>query len=158
MCYRFYHYTRDEPHLDCSDCSIYASCHSAYCRWSSQESQIIRYRSCKGDHQGRWGERSLERDWTCSYPCYQPCHPGEFPLIHCTALEKLKSCQYTTFERLVALLLSYRLSRSGGTGVGKHAGTGRSSLSDWDMFMLGAVSKLVATGGTYPYVSLVYTL
>ena len=60
-------------------------------------------------------------------------------------------CQYTTFERLVDLLLSYRLSRRGMTPMGK-AAAGRSSLSDWDFFFLGALSKLVATGGTYPYV------
>jgi adenine nucleotide transporter 17 len=64
--------------------------------------------------------------------------------------------QYTTFERLVGVLLSWRIARRGvtptstGTGGG---GVGRSSLSDWDLFVLGAVSKLVATGGTYPYVS-----
>jgi adenine nucleotide transporter 17 len=59
--------------------------------------------------------------------------------------------QYTTFERLVSVLLTYRLSRTGVTPTGK-AAMGRSSLSDWDMFFLGAASKLVATGGTYPYV------
>lgn len=61
--------------------------------------------------------------------------------------------QYTTFERLVALLLAYRLKRTGSTATTKQA-LGRSSLSDWDMFMLGAASKLVATGGTYPIVSI----
>ena len=50
------------------------------------------------------------------------------------------------------MLLSYRLARTGASPTGKKALT-RSSLSDWDMFFLGAVSKLVATGGTYPYVS-----
>jgi len=59
--------------------------------------------------------------------------------------------QYTTFERLVALLLAYRLKRTGSTATTKQA-LGRSSLSDWDMFMLGAASKLVATGGTYPII------
>lgn len=59
--------------------------------------------------------------------------------------------QYTTFERLVSVLLSYRLARTGASPTGKKALT-RSSLSDWDMFFLGAVSKLVATGGTYPYI------
>jgi adenine nucleotide transporter 17 len=72
--------------------------------------------------------------------------------------------QYTTFERLVGVLLSYRLARAGAgvvgatptaamAAAGKQAALGRSSLSDWDMFVLGAASKLVATGGTYPYVS-----
>ncbi|WRT67504.1 uncharacterized protein IL334_004476 [Kwoniella shivajii] len=59
--------------------------------------------------------------------------------------------QYTTFERLVSVLLSYRLSRTGATSTGQKA-LGRSSLSDWDLFFLGAASKLVATGGTYPYI------
>jgi len=52
----------------------------------------------------------------------------------------------------VSVLLSYRLSRQGVTSTGK-AVTGRSALTDWDMFLLGAASKLVATGITYPYVS-----
>ncbi|WWC89668.1 uncharacterized protein L201_004593 [Kwoniella dendrophila CBS 6074] len=62
--------------------------------------------------------------------------------------------QYTTFERLVAILLSYRLARKVGSGVSTTGQNplGRSSLSDWDMFILGAASKLVATGGTYPYI------
>ncbi|WWD16260.1 hypothetical protein CI109_100686 [Kwoniella shandongensis] len=59
--------------------------------------------------------------------------------------------QYTTFERLVSLLLNYRLGRQGVTPTGKKA-LGRSSLTDWDLFFLGAASKLVATGGTYPYI------
>ncbi|KAK4689127.1 solute carrier family 25 (peroxisomal adenine nucleotide transporter), member 17, partial [Tremellales sp. Uapishka_1] len=58
--------------------------------------------------------------------------------------------QYTTFERLTSLLLNYRLSK-GVTPTGKR-GTGRGALSDWDLFFLGALSKLVATGGTYPYI------
>ncbi|KAK8869479.1 hypothetical protein IAR55_000044 [Kwoniella newhampshirensis] len=59
--------------------------------------------------------------------------------------------QYTTFERLVSLLLTYRLKSQGTTPIGNKA-LGRSSLSDWDFFFLGAASKLVATGGTYPYI------
>ena len=55
--------------------------------------------------------------------------------------------QYTTFERLVTILLSYRQARSGTTATKP---VGRSALSDWDLFLLGAVSKLIATGGTYP--------
>lgn len=61
--------------------------------------------------------------------------------------------QYTTFERLVGALLAWRIARRGVTPTGGAGGVGRSSLSDWDLFVLGAVSKLVATGGTYPYVS-----
>ncbi|KAL7421549.1 hypothetical protein Q5752_003318 [Cryptotrichosporon argae] len=57
--------------------------------------------------------------------------------------------QYTTYERLVSLLLTYRLSRA--TAPSKTAKVGRAALSDWDVFVLGAASKLVATGGTYPY-------
>ncbi|WVQ90436.1 hypothetical protein IAS59_004216 [Cryptococcus gattii] len=59
--------------------------------------------------------------------------------------------QYTTFERLVTALLKYRLLSHGATPVGKTA-LGRSSLSDWDFFILGAASKLVATSSTYPYI------
>ncbi|WWC69079.1 uncharacterized protein I206_103015 [Kwoniella pini CBS 10737] len=60
--------------------------------------------------------------------------------------------QYTTFERLVSALLSYRLVKKGITSAASQNPLGRSSLSDWDMFILGAASKLVATGGTYPYI------
>ncbi|GFZ45945.1 hypothetical protein JCM24511_03678 [Saitozyma sp. JCM 24511] len=60
--------------------------------------------------------------------------------------------QYTTFERLVGALLAWRIARRGVTPTGGAGGVGRSSLSDWDLFVLGAVSKLVATGGTYPYI------
>ncbi len=59
--------------------------------------------------------------------------------------------QYTTFERLTALLLSFR-ARKGVTPTGLGKVGSRGSLSDWDLFLLGAVSKLVATGGTYPFV------
>ncbi|EKD02911.1 peroxisomal membrane protein [Trichosporon asahii var. asahii CBS 8904] len=54
--------------------------------------------------------------------------------------------QYTTFERLVSAVLTWRAKRSGTTSV-----AGRGSLTDWDFFILGALSKLVATGVTYPY-------
>ncbi|KAI9637753.1 mitochondrial carrier domain-containing protein [Dioszegia hungarica] len=61
--------------------------------------------------------------------------------------------QYTTFERLVAVLLAYRLKRFGSAPTTKQQlSLGRSSLSDWDMFFLGALSKLAATGTTYPYI------
>jgi adenine nucleotide transporter 17 len=53
----------------------------------------------------------------------------------------------------VGLLLSYRLSRKGVTSTGRSGQVGRGALTDWDLFFLGAASKLVATGGTYPYVS-----
>ena len=63
--------------------------------------------------------------------------------------------QYTTYERLVGMLLAYRTAKGGLTATGKSGVLGRSSLSDWDLFFLGAASKLVATGGTYPYVSFI---
>jgi hypothetical protein len=56
--------------------------------------------------------------------------------------------QYTSFERMVSLLLNYRAKKSGAPS-GAHIG--RSALSDWDLFLLGAISKLFATGTTYPY-------
>ena len=72
---------------------------------------------------------------------------------------KADCVQYTTFERLVGVLLAYRVSRTGSPATTKQqASVGRSSLSDWDMFLLGAVSKLVATGGTYPYVSVLSSM
>ncbi|CAD6565929.1 MAG: hypothetical protein TREMPRED_001919 [Tremellales sp. Tagirdzhanova-0007] len=46
--------------------------------------------------------------------------------------------QYTTFERLVSLLLSYRLARKGSTSS---KAIGRSFLSDWDLFCLGAANR-----------------
>lgn len=54
------------------------------------------------------------------------------------------------------MLLAYRTAKGGVTANGKVGVLGRSSLSDWDLFFLGAASKLVATGGTYPYVSAIY--
>lgn len=60
--------------------------------------------------------------------------------------------QYTTFERMVSLLLTYRAKRVGVTPAGAPARMAtRSSLTDFDLFLLGALSKLVATGVTYPY-------
>jgi len=51
---------------------------------------------------------------------------------------------------MVSLLLNYRSKKAGGAAT---AHVGRSALTDWDLFILGAVSKLIATGVTYPYVS-----
>ncbi|ORX33298.1 mitochondrial carrier [Kockovaella imperatae] len=48
--------------------------------------------------------------------------------------------QYTTFERLLALILTLRKSPT------------RSSLTSLDLFILGAASKLIATGSTYPII------
>lgn len=53
--------------------------------------------------------------------------------------------QYTAFEQLSRLLLGFRERK------GKALG-GKRSLSDLDMFWLGALAKLFATGLTYPYV------
>jgi len=59
--------------------------------------------------------------------------------------------QYTTFERLVGMVLTLR-SADGTSPTGQRAPTTRSALTDWDFFFLGAVSKLVATGSTYPII------
>ncbi|KAG2348871.1 peroxisomal membrane protein PMP47B [Suillus weaverae] len=58
--------------------------------------------------------------------------------------------QYTVFEQLKNFLIKRRTlklkARSSGDAV--------AVLSDWDFFVLGALSKLVATGSTYPYIVL----
>lgn len=51
--------------------------------------------------------------------------------------------QYTAFEQLKNALVKSRLARANG---------GKVSLSDWDFFCLGALSKLFATGLTYPQI------
>ncbi|KAL1410956.1 hypothetical protein Q8F55_001899 [Vanrija albida] len=56
--------------------------------------------------------------------------------------------QYTTFERMVSALLTWRADHA---PAGAKAGpTGRSALTDRDLFLLGALSKLIATGSSYP--------
>jgi len=50
--------------------------------------------------------------------------------------------QYTVFEQLKNALVRHR----------RQAGRGGALLTDWDFFMLGAISKLIATGVTYPYI------
>jgi len=57
--------------------------------------------------------------------------------------------QYTVFEQLKNALVSRRTSRLHAAGA---AATAVAVLTDWDFFLLGAVSKLVATGATYPYI------
>ncbi|KAG1754012.1 mitochondrial carrier domain-containing protein [Suillus paluster] len=56
--------------------------------------------------------------------------------------------QYTVFEQLKNFLIKKRTlkmrARSSGSAV--------AVLSDWHFFFLGALSKLVATGTTYPYI------
>ncbi|KAJ9108085.1 hypothetical protein QFC19_002550 [Naganishia cerealis] len=51
--------------------------------------------------------------------------------------------QYTAFETLAKALAKWKSGRA--------TGSGSRVLSDFDMFYLGAVSKLIATGITYPY-------
>lgn len=50
--------------------------------------------------------------------------------------------QYTVFEQFKNALVRRR-SKAGRVGA---------LLTDWDFFMLGAISKLIATGVTYPYI------
>ncbi|TXT13597.1 hypothetical protein VHUM_00964 [Vanrija humicola] len=56
--------------------------------------------------------------------------------------------QYTVFERMVSALLNWRAKRAPASA--KAGPTGRSALTDWDLFVLGALSKLIATGSSYP--------
>ncbi|KAG6854763.1 hypothetical protein C0991_001190 [Blastosporella zonata] len=57
--------------------------------------------------------------------------------------------QYTVFEQLKNLLIARRTNRLRAAGA---AASVVAILSDWDFFFLGALSKLVATGSTYPYI------
>ncbi|KAJ3547664.1 hypothetical protein NMY22_g1568 [Coprinellus aureogranulatus] len=57
--------------------------------------------------------------------------------------------QYTAFEQLKNFLIKRRTNKLRAVG-GK--GIAAVSLSDWDFFVLGALSKLVATSFTYPYI------
>ncbi|KAG6919414.1 hypothetical protein DXG01_006297 [Tephrocybe rancida] len=57
--------------------------------------------------------------------------------------------QYTVFEQLKNYLIARRTSKLRAAGA---AATVVAVLSDWDFFFLGALSKLVATGSTYPYI------
>ncbi|KAJ3810021.1 mitochondrial carrier domain-containing protein, partial [Lentinula aff. lateritia] len=60
--------------------------------------------------------------------------------LHRTVLVVNPVIQYSVFEQLKNILASRRkLRRRGG-------------LTDWDFFVLGAISKLVATSITYPYI------
>ncbi|KAI0677632.1 mitochondrial carrier [Trametes maxima] len=56
--------------------------------------------------------------------------------------------QYTVFEQLKNFLVKSRTAKLRAGGA-KHA---IAVLSDWDYFLLGALSKLVATSSTYPYI------
>jgi len=57
--------------------------------------------------------------------------------------------QYTMFEQLKNFLVASRTHKLRAAGA---AATAVAVLSDWDFFLLGALSKLVATGTTYPYI------
>lgn len=55
--------------------------------------------------------------------------------------------QYTAFEQLKNFIMQRRTAKLRATGSTRAA-----SLSDWDYFVLGALSKLIATTMTYPYI------
>jgi len=55
--------------------------------------------------------------------------------------------QYTAFEQLKNFLIARRTNKLRASGVDTMA-----TLSDWDFFLLGAFSKLIATSATYPYI------
>ncbi|KIJ70501.1 hypothetical protein HYDPIDRAFT_105242 [Hydnomerulius pinastri MD-312] len=56
--------------------------------------------------------------------------------------------QYTVFEQLKNALIKRRTAKLRTNGLASAVAV----LSDWDFFFLGALSKLVATGTTYPYI------
>ncbi|KAI0638575.1 mitochondrial carrier [Trametes polyzona] len=56
--------------------------------------------------------------------------------------------QYTVFEQLKNFLVKRRTAKLRAAG----AATAVALLTDWDYFLLGALSKLVATSSTYPYI------
>ncbi|KAG6821256.1 hypothetical protein H0H93_002366 [Arthromyces matolae] len=56
--------------------------------------------------------------------------------------------QYTVFEQMKNLLIASRTKKLRAAGA---VASAVAVLSDWDFFFLGALSKLVATGSTYPY-------
>ncbi|PCH40761.1 mitochondrial carrier [Wolfiporia cocos MD-104 SS10] len=58
--------------------------------------------------------------------------------------------QYTVFEQLKNLLVRRRTARLRASGLA--AATAVAVLTDLDYFLLGALSKLVATSTTYPYI------
>ncbi|KAF9451699.1 mitochondrial carrier [Macrolepiota fuliginosa MF-IS2] len=55
--------------------------------------------------------------------------------------------QYTAFEQLKNFLIARRTNKLRASGAATVA-----TLSDWDFFLLGAFSKLIATSATYPYI------
>ncbi|KAJ7283681.1 mitochondrial carrier domain-containing protein [Mycena rebaudengoi] len=57
--------------------------------------------------------------------------------------------QYTVFEQLKNILVTRRTAKLRAAGG---LATAVAVLTDWDFFLLGALSKLVATSSTYPYI------
>ncbi|EFI27698.1 peroxisomal membrane protein [Coprinopsis cinerea okayama7 len=57
--------------------------------------------------------------------------------------------QYTVFEQLKNFLIARRTTRLRAAGG---AAAAVAALTDWDFFLLGALSKLAATTATYPYI------
>ena len=55
--------------------------------------------------------------------------------------------QYTVFEQLKNFLITGRTAKLRASGAKNAVAV----LTDWDYFLLGAMSKLVATSSTYPY-------
>ena len=55
--------------------------------------------------------------------------------------------QYTVFEQLKNFLITGRTAKLRASGAKNAVAV----LTDWDYFLLGALSKLVATSSTYPY-------
>ncbi|KAF8192440.1 mitochondrial carrier domain-containing protein [Pholiota molesta] len=60
--------------------------------------------------------------------------------------------QYTAFEQLKNLLISRRTAKLRAAGNAAAGAAAAAALSDFDFFILGALSKLVATSFTYPYI------
>jgi solute carrier family 25 (peroxisomal adenine nucleotide transporter), member 17 len=56
--------------------------------------------------------------------------------------------QYTVFEQLKNKLMARRTAKLRAAGLAATAAT----ITDLDFFFLGAISKLIATSITYPYV------
>ncbi|TFK92846.1 mitochondrial carrier [Polyporus arcularius HHB13444] len=56
--------------------------------------------------------------------------------------------QYTVFEQLKNFLVTGRTAKLRASGAKNAVAV----LTDWDYFLLGALSKLVATSSTYPYI------
>ncbi|KAF9481961.1 mitochondrial carrier [Pholiota conissans] len=60
--------------------------------------------------------------------------------------------QYTAFEQLKNLLIARRTAKLRAAGGVAAAAAAVATLTDLDFFILGALSKLIATSFTYPYI------